>query len=240
MGRLQSMPKKHPESAAGAKRFALAVFTTLAVTLATATSAIAAPAGDDVETLQWISVEDYVNATGNLTEDAEPEVDGEPPNRFRIKLDDGSITAPLVKEDLAARDSKSTLLRKLDPGGGNDGVWWSVVWGGRDRDNTYVPLRLGNDDLGYRHYNVRHNLTSIEPWKAALKSHGPNAQGNYTALLVDSRLSIRETVVFGVQLATRTSDRRYTSPDGAYIGVITGYCKGKALCPAGVNQVRAN
>ncbi|MFI7573932.1 hypothetical protein [Micromonospora sp. NPDC049497] len=161
------------------------------------------------------------------------------PDRFRVRLDGGSVTEPISGSDRPKVGDGPSSAPGFDPGGGNDGQWWSVVWSGRDLSGTYVPLRLGDSRLGYRHYSGRHNLTSLEPWKAVLKSRGPDAKSNYTALLVDRNLGVRETVIFGVQLSTRTNDREYETPDGAYIGVITGYCKGKTKCPSAVNRVKA-
>ena len=209
------------------------------LTNSAATGAAAAPVDSQVETLQWVSIEEYSSAAGIPEEEVGAVPDRKLPDKFRVRADDGSVSGVLSSEEFGG-DHAVESPPDLDPGGGNDGQWWSVVWGGRDWNGTYVPLRLGNADLGYRHYNVRHNLTSIDPFKAALKAHGPNAQSNYTALLVDSNLGVRETVVFGVQMATRTSDGRYVSPDGAYIGVITGYCKGKSKCPNAVNRVRVS
>ncbi|MGN9806468.1 hypothetical protein [Micromonospora sp. L32] len=220
------MTMKHRQRVPGLRRLVSATVAALTLTLAAAPNAMAAPATPQEETLQWVSAEDYLAMTG-----ASPD---------RGKLDNGAVSKPLPEEGVAPDGTPASLRPRLDPGGGNDGKWWSVVWSGRDRNGTYVPLRLGNSDLGYLHYNVRHNLVSLEPWKAALNSHGPNAQGNYVALLVDRNLGVRETVIFGVQLSTRTQDGRYTSPDGAYIGVITGYCKGKNKCPDAVNRVKVS
>ncbi|WBC17397.1 hypothetical protein O7600_11420 [Micromonospora sp. WMMA1998] len=203
----------------------------------TGVNAVAAPTAAEAQTLQWISAEEYAAATGVSRESAASIPASGLPDRFRVRTVDGSVSEVLSEEEFTGEDLTGSGP-DLDPGGGNDGKWWSVVWGGRDWNNTYVPLRLGDGNLGYRHYSVRHNLLAIDPFKAALKSRGPDAKSNYTALLVDSNLGIRETVVFGVQMATRTSDGRYVSPDGAYIGVITGYCKGKTKCPNAVNRVR--
>ncbi|WP_426636863.1 hypothetical protein [Planosporangium sp. 12N6] len=187
------------------------------------------------ETLRWVSVEEYGAATGLSLEAIRSMPSASLPDRFHIELSNGTFTESLSKESpIPGGEAAGPTPQDTGTPGVN---WWGIVWGGNDWNGTYVPIRLGTDSWGYQHYYMRHNLYSTEPFKAALRSHGPDAQGNYTAVLVDNALMIRETVVFGVQLATRTSDGAYTTPDGKYIGVITGYCKGKNVCPDAVNRV---
>jgi hypothetical protein len=123
------------------------------------------------------------------------------------------------------------------------GGWWEVSYGTKNKRGTYIPIRIGNADLGYLHYAAAHNLLFFQPFYAAMQEVKPDyesgAHTEWLSLEVNSDLKIEQKIRFIVQEATRTDDKKYTSPDGAYIGVITGYCeKTKHVankCPKWVN-----
>jgi hypothetical protein len=119
---------------------------------------------------------------------------------------------------------------------------WSVIlWDERDLRGVSTPVRIGNNDLGYNHYAVPHNLTSRSPIHAAFQTHTPDkavgAHLEYVALVADADGGIHLTVRVVVQAATRTDDGRYATTDGKNIGVITAFCEGVDPCPAWVNHV---
>jgi hypothetical protein len=66
------------------------------------------------------------------------------------------------------------------------------------------------------------------------------AHTEWLSLFVNSSLKVQQKMRFIVQEATRTDDNIFVSPDGAYIGVITGYCeKTKHVankCPNWINE----
>jgi hypothetical protein len=131
----------------------------------------------------------------------------------------------------------------MDPGGGNDGQWWSVLYGTKNKRKTYIPIRLGNSNFGYKHYAARHNLLFYQPFHAAMQTSKPDlelgAHTEYLALFVKN-LDVKQTMRFIVQEATKTEDRSFESPDGAYIGVITAYCEDRRhdanRCPKWIND----
>jgi hypothetical protein len=67
---------------------------------------------------------------------------------------------------------------------------WSVIlWDESDLRGVSTPVRVGNDELGYQHYSIPHNLTSRVPIPAAFQTHKPDkeigAHLEYVALVVE-------------------------------------------------------
>lgn len=199
------------------------------------TSAAAAPA-EISDAVTWMSPEQYAEKFGveALARELSPE--------------QAATVAAGMKETAAMKSSAPTQAGDsalLDPGGGSDGKWWSVMYGTKDRRGKYIPIRLGDSNLGYRHYAARHNILKYQPFHAAMQTSRPDveigAHAEYLALMVDSSLHVTQTLRFIVQLATHTDESppKYRTPDGAVIGVITGYCENRKhtanRCPDWVN-----
>lgn len=160
-----------------------------------------------------------------------------------------SIIAPDI-ESIAATETPSASKDRvesaqvaLDPPGGSDARWDLILYSYWDKRKTYMPLRLGNSDLGYNHYAKSHNLYTFAQYKALasekpVKDIGAH-QEYYIALATKlSNAEVKETVVIIGQAASRTDDGRYATTDGGNVGIITSYCKGKTLCPDWINNLK--
>lgn len=154
---------------------------------------------------------------------------------------EGAAAAGVV-DSATATSGDGATDPELDPGGGQDAKWWTIIWDYKDLRGTTTPVRLGDNKLGYSHYAQRHNLTSSKPIKAAFQTHKPDkasgARLEYISWATDmSNGSVRLQVRVIVQAATRTDDGKYRTPDGKNVGVITAYCQGYNKCPAWVNKI---
>jgi hypothetical protein len=116
------------------------------------------------------------------------------------------------------------------------------MWTHTDKKGRKVVTRLGNSDFGYNHYVRPHNLYTQAPFRVipntrnAIVDQGAHVE--YQALLTDlSNGDIKIRIRIVTQLATRTDNGRYVSPDGDYIGTITAYCEGTNVCPGWVNNI---
>ena len=101
-----------------------------------------------------------------------------------------------------------------------------------------ISIRHGTADFGYQHYAGPHNLTSQKAISAAYRSRPFVTQGAHYEYL--GYLTFGDTLIAQIhtiaQLATSTDDRKFTTPDGKYIGTITAYCEGVTRCPDIVNS----
>ncbi|MDH6462282.1 hypothetical protein M2302_002460 [Micromonospora sp. A200] len=154
---------------------------------------------------------------------------------------DAAVPAGVVDSTAVTSEDRASAPA-LDPGGGQDAKWWTIIWDYKDLRGTTTPIRLGDSKLGYSHYAQRHNLTSSKPIKAAFQTHKPDkasgARLEYISWATDmSNGSVRLQVRVIVQAATRTDDGKYRTPDGKNVGVITAYCQGYNKCPAWVNKI---
>ncbi|WP_405648964.1 hypothetical protein [Streptomyces uncialis] len=107
-----------------------------------------------------------------------------------------------------------------------------------DPDGRVVPTRIGNSELGWNHFALRHNIRKCKIVNAALKGNvdvvsGADIQYFGYAMRPGQR---RVTIVVKARYAQRTADGRYKMDRGQKVGVITAYCKGMRKCPEWVNQ----
>ncbi|GAB1339641.1 hypothetical protein ACE1SV_62310 [Streptomyces sp. E-15] len=111
----------------------------------------------------------------------------------------------------------------------------SEDWQGRR-----IPTRVGNSELGWRHFSGPHNVKSCELVNAAVdgnpdkrSDHDRNLEYRGSAIYRRSQVDF----VVVVRYAQATADGRHIAPGGkkAKVGVITAYCRGVQKCPSWVN-----
>jgi hypothetical protein len=161
------------------------------------------------------------------------------PEEYQLKWGRSATTAALVTDVSQLNEPVSAVKppRQQQP---QD--WSVIMWDESDLRGVSTPVRVGNNELGYRHYSIPHNLKSRAPIHAAFQTHKPDkeigAHLEYVTLVVDPDLQIRLTIRVVVQAATRTDDGRYITTDGKYVGVITAFCEEIDPCPAWVNNIK--
>jgi hypothetical protein len=106
----------------------------------------------------------------------------------------------------------------------------------KDWDGRRIPTRIGNAELGWRHFSGPHNIKSCKLINAAIDGKPDKWSDNKRNLEYwGSAISKGRQVNFVVKVryAKETDDGRYTAPGRkrARIGVITAYCRGMKKCP---------
>ncbi|MEU1375952.1 hypothetical protein ABZ442_20160 [Streptomyces triculaminicus] len=110
----------------------------------------------------------------------------------------------------------------------------------QDAEGYNIPTRVGNSELGWRHFSGNHNIKQCKVVNIALKNYPVGRDGSrrtYEGFVIGKEGHIKVTVI--VQYARKTSDGRYDAGRGQRIGVITAYCEGgdsRNKCPAWVNK----
>lgn len=136
---------------------------------------------------------------------------------------------------------------KRSPGTSNSPMappvsWHQVHWDFSDRWHHDLPVRLGDDHLGYRHYSGKHNLHSRNPVAVAINGQRPirsiGDRREYQSVLTDRRGWKYATIRVITWDNAVTQDGVYRTPGGRPIGVITAYCEQAPgnRCPDEVNQ----
>jgi hypothetical protein len=212
------------------KGMALAATAIVACSLTSTPAADASPAASsDIPTMTFLSPEEFASLYKSTTGELPPANLPTTPVHGLVRTESGKVI-----------DTDSVML---DPTPGSS--IYTIMWTDKDLSNRKVPTRLGNGDFGYNHYVRPHNLYTAKPFRAIGAAHrGVVEQGahvEYQAIVTQyqpprpPRATMKIRIV--TQLATRTDDRRYTSPDGKYIGTITAYCEGVNRCPDWVNAI---
>ncbi|WP_254885323.1 hypothetical protein [Streptomyces sp. NA02950] len=107
----------------------------------------------------------------------------------------------------------------------------------KDWDGRVVPTRVGNSELGWKHFSGRHNIKKCKIVNAAIDGKPDKVSGarlEYWAYAWNGSRRVKVIVI--AQYARKTSDGRYDAGRGKKIGVITAYCKGMTKCPNWLNQ----
>ncbi|MEV7581234.1 hypothetical protein [Streptomyces erythrochromogenes] len=129
--------------------------------------------------------------------------------------------------------------------------WATVKFTSTDRRGKVVPTRVGNSELGWKHFSGPHNITNPDVVKKIIggTSNPTTSKDQPHRLVYDGALVARGGLLdpprkiadirIIVQHHWRTADNRYALSDrNAKIGVITAYCRSvpRNRCPDKVNQ----
>lgn len=121
----------------------------------------------------------------------------------------------------------------------SDAEYFSLLALPVDEEGVEVPLRNGDESLGFNKACWRHNLCSSRVIEAAVTGQGNKeplggVRWRYTAHVVGDGVHIVVRVVTHMGLDTR---RAPTTPDARPVGVITAYCDGMLRCPDIINSL---
>ncbi|MFI8514055.1 hypothetical protein ACIGHB_23295 [Streptomyces sp. NPDC085460] len=129
--------------------------------------------------------------------------------------------------------------------------WAAVKFNSKDRRGRAVPTRVGNSELGWKHFSGPHNITNPDVAKKIIggTSNPTTSRDQPHRLIYDGALVATggllnpprkiANIRIIVQDHWQTADRRYSLSDrNAKIGVITAYCRNvpRNRCPDKVNQ----
>ena len=119
----------------------------------------------------------------------------------------------------------------------SDEEYFGLILVLRDEEGVEVPVRNGDQTLGFAKACWKHNFCNLRAVAVAVQGRqnkqrpeGPRVV--YVAHAVGGGLDLRLRVV----VDTSTFTRRGTPPDGRPAGVITAYCEGMARCPDELNR----
>ncbi|MCX5394044.1 hypothetical protein [Streptomyces sp. NBC_00094] len=129
--------------------------------------------------------------------------------------------------------------------------WATVKFNSTDRRGKVVPTRVGNNELGWKHFSSPHNITNPDVVKKIIggTSNPTTSRDKPHRLVYDGALVAKgglldpprkiANIRIIVQYHWQTADNRYSLSDrNAKIGVITAYCRSvpRNRCPDKVNQ----
>ena len=124
-----------------------------------------------------------------------------------------------------------------DPRPISDAEYFGLIMLARDEEGVEVPVRNGDDTLGFAKACWKHNFCNLRAIALAIQGRqnkqppeGPRVV--YLAHAVGRGFDLRLRVVAD----TSTFTRRGTPPDGHSAGVITAYCEGMTRCPDELNR----
>jgi hypothetical protein len=119
----------------------------------------------------------------------------------------------------------------------SDQEYFGVIQLPRDEQDVEVPVRNGDQTLGFAKACWKHNFCSLRAIALTIQGRqnkqppeGPRVV--YLAHAVGGGFDLRLRVV----VDTSTFTRRGTPPDGRPAGVITAYCEGTMRCPDELNR----
>jgi hypothetical protein len=131
----------------------------------------------------------------------------------------------------------STAAASAEPRPITDAEYFGLILLPRDEEGVEVPVRNGDQTLGFAKACWKHNFCNLRAIALAIQGRqnkqapeGPRVV--YLAHAVGGGFDLRLRVV----VDTSTFTRRGTPPDGRPAGVITAYCEGMARCPDELNR----
>lgn len=124
-----------------------------------------------------------------------------------------------------------------DPRPISDEEYFGLILLPRDEEGVEVPVRNGDETLGFAKACSKHNFCSVRAIALTIQGRqnkqppeGPRVV--YRAHAVGGGFDLRLRVV----VDTSTFTRRGAPPDGRPAGVITAYCEGMLRCPDELNR----
>jgi hypothetical protein len=143
----------------------------------------------------------------------------------------GALAAAILVAVMSAAPASA------DPRPVPDAEYFGLVLVPRDEEGIEVPIRNGDETLGFAKACWKHNFCNLHAMVLAIQGRqnkqppeGPRVV--YLAHAVGGGFDLRLRVV----VDTSTFTRRGAPPDGRPAGVITAYCEGVLRCPDELNQ----
>lgn len=149
----------------------------------------------------------------------------------------------LIIRGVIALVATCTLTVTLSPSASADDrpisnqEYFGVILLARDEQGIEVPVRNGDQTLGFAKACWKHNFCNLRAIALTIqgrqdKQPPEGSRVVYLAHAVGGGFDLRLRVV----VDTSTFTRRGTPPDGRPTGVITAYCEGMVRCPDELNQ----
>jgi hypothetical protein len=131
----------------------------------------------------------------------------------------------------------STGAASGEPRPVSDAEYFGLILLPRDEEGVEVPIRNGDQTLGFAKACWKHNFCNVRAMALAIQGRqnkqppeGPRVV--YLAHAVGSGFDLGLRIV----VDTSTVTRRGAPPDGRPAGVITAYCEDMLRCPDELNQ----
>ena len=119
-----------------------------------------------------------------------------------------------------------------------DEEYFGLILLPRDEQGVEVPIRNGDETLGFAKACTKHNFCSLMAMSSTIRGSGDKQSPEGPRVVYRGHVvGDGYDVVLRVVVDTSTFSRRGAPLDGRPIGVITAYCEGSLRCPDVLNEM---